>query len=78
MIDPNVHVANMTRELADRIGGGNVKDSDIPIIAQEIIRKKRMQLKPEIAGHSKDGQMMLDAFGRKALVYPDGTVKEIG
>jgi hypothetical protein len=78
MKDPNIHIAEMTRELVDRLSAGNVKESDIPNIAQEIIRKKRTQLKPEIAGHPKEGQVMLDSFGRKAMVYPDGSLKELG
>jgi len=78
MIEPIVGVAGMMRELVDRMADGKSKPEDIPNITHEIIRKKRMQLKPEIAGHPKEGQIMLDSLGRKALVYPDGSVKEIG
>lgn len=78
MTEPIVGVAGMMRELVDRMADGKSKPEDIPTITQEIIRKKRMQLKPEIAGHPKEGQIMLDSLGRKALVYPDGSVKEIG
>lgn len=77
MRDPNLNIAEMTRELADRISEGNIKDSDIPAIAQDIIRRKRIQLKPEISGHPKEGQLMMDATGNKAMVFPDGSIKEI-
>jgi hypothetical protein len=75
--DPDIHIAGMMRQLAERASGSGVKETDIPGIAQDIMRKKRIQLKPEIAGHSAEGQMMLDQFGRKAIVMPDGTMKEV-
>lgn len=78
MTEPIIGVSEMMHELVDRMADGKSKPEDIPMITQDIIRKKRMQMKPEIAGHPKEGQMMLDAFGRKAMVYPDGTMKEIG
>lgn len=78
MIDLNIHIAGMTRNLIDQISNGQVKDSDIPKIANDIIKQKRMQLKPSIAGHPAEGQIMLDALGRKAMVFPDGSIKEIG
>lgn len=78
MKDKVVDIAQMTRELDQRIRTGNVKDEDIPRIAQEIIRNKRIQLKPEISSHPTEGRMMMDAYGHKAMVLPDGSIKEIG
>ncbi len=78
MTEPIIGVSEMMHELVDRMADGKSKPEDIPNITQEIIRKKRMQLKPEIAGHPKEGQIMLDSLGRRAMVYSDGSVKEIG
>lgn len=68
-------VANMTRELMDRYSQGNIKDEDLPKHANEIIKKTRLALNPKIGQAGSQGQLMMDAFGNVAKVYPNGEVE---
>lgn len=72
------HVADMTRELDARLSSGNVPDAEIMNIARDILRRKRVEVRPEIVDHPPEGKLMMDAFGNKAMVLPDGTIKEMG
>lgn len=72
------HVADMTRELDARLSSGNIPDSEIMNVARDIIRRKRVEIRPEIVDHPPEGKLMMDAFGNKAMVLPDGSIKEMG
>lgn len=71
------HIKSMVDELFDRCETEGLTETDIPRVTEEIIRKKRQEIIPGIAGFSKEGQTMIDAQGNKALVFPDGSIKEI-
>jgi len=67
MKSPTVHIAEMTRELASRLAQGNVADSDIPKIANEIIKKKRLELNLNIAGHPNPASLWLTPLETRRL-----------
>ncbi len=64
------------KELIKKVQAG-IKDEDIVPAAKEIINKNTVENNPQLTGFSEKGQLMIDAFGNKALVFPDGRIEEI-
>jgi len=45
--------------------------------ADKVIKGGNLIAMPDIANASDKGQLRIDAFGNKAIVYPDGTIEEV-
>ena len=51
-------------------------DKRILEITNEEIHNQNIANHPEISTFGEKGQLMMDAFGNKALVYPNGRIEE--
>ena len=66
--------ANMTKDLIQRTQGAE----DPRDVVKDVIKDQVKEGKPEINSFdAKKGQLMIDANGNKAIVYPDGSYEEI-
>jgi hypothetical protein len=70
-----VDVANW---FIDDVEAAEIKDSNaIMEAAKKAVNKKIVERNPAIGGVRKEGQIMIDVNGNKALVFPDGSHEEI-
>jgi hypothetical protein len=60
-----------------RITSENVSGEQIMSVATDEVRKQRLIDNPTMASLPKEGTLHVDRFGNKAIVYPDGTYKEV-
>lgn len=47
------------------------------VATRETITENTVKVKPEVIGYPKDGKLMVDKNGNKALVFPDGHYEEV-
>jgi hypothetical protein len=47
------------------------------VVAEDIRRRTVIELNPSISTAPKDGVLKVDRNGNKAIVYPDGSFKEV-
>lgn len=66
----------MMRLLNEKDKSG-IPDDEIVPAANDILRKQILGIQPNILAFKEGGQIMMDAEGNKALVFPDGTIQEI-
>ncbi len=69
--------ANALLNILKRIQKENAVDKRILDITNEEIRKQGLKDNPNISTNDEKGTLMIDAFGNQALVFPDGTIKEV-
>lgn len=74
---PPLAAADTFSRVIKRLKNENTKDEDILPVVNDEIRKQRLEENPGISKFSKDGQLCVDRFGNKALVYPDGTYSPV-
>lgn len=72
-----VSVGKLMNSVVDRVIQENAKGEQVNQIAREEIRKENVFNNPAVANYNKEGQLMVDANGNKAIVYPDGRIKEV-
>jgi hypothetical protein len=60
-----------------RITSENVSGEQIMSVATDEVRKQRLIDNPTMSSLPKEGTLHVDRFGNKAIVYPDGTYKEV-
>ncbi len=66
--------ARLGAELMDRYLNTDESGKDI---TNDIIKKEQKRVNPLIGNADEEGTLMIDAFGNKAIVYPDGRIKEV-
>lgn len=67
----------MMKELFRRAMGKDTPPEETEKIVDEIIKSETKSLNPVVGNADEKGTLMIDAFGNKAMVYPDGRVEEI-
>ena len=55
---------------------GNITPEQAPQVANDLIKKQRVEDNPKIATLPKGGKKHTDAYGNVATIYPDGELKE--
>jgi hypothetical protein len=70
-------VGNIFMSMMKRITSENVSGEQIMSVATDEVRKQRLIDNPTMASLPKEGTLHVDRFGNKAIVYPDGTYKEV-
>lgn len=68
------NVAEAQMKLVETIQKDNVKNEDIPKVADKIIGESNLKKHPEWASLPETGKEGVDRFGNRVLVYPDGRV----
>lgn len=67
----------MTKELVKKIRGGQIIEANIEEEGRKIVNEQNKELNPSVGAAKKEGQLMIDADGNKAIVFPDGSYKEV-
>ena len=75
--DVSGNTADLTKKAIDAFSKGNVSISALPNLVNDLIRQTIIQGNPFIAAANKAGELMVDAYGRRATVYPDGRIESI-
>lgn len=72
-------IASMTMAFLNKIteGSGVTGAYAATEAAQTIMRNQALKTNPNMALAQKDGTVMVDSAGNKAIVYPDGTIKPL-
>jgi hypothetical protein len=65
--------AEVVQDFYRKVGESGSKPSEALSTAKEIVNQKNVQANPEVSKAPKQGRIMMDANGNKALVFPDGS-----
>ncbi len=69
-------IFNMSKELIEKVKEGQNAE-ELEKSSTEILYKERANQNPDITSFGEQGQIMIDAQGNKARVFPDGRIEEI-
>jgi len=73
MTEENLPQGKMLENLFNRLRSGDGVSSAI----SKAVIDTRKDIKPDIESLTNKGQLMIDANGNKAIVYPDGRIEEV-
>jgi hypothetical protein len=65
--------AKVMMEFNEKVAAQNTKHDGYMGVAKQVINEKNVKDNPKIINNKKQGQLMIDAHGNKAMVYPDGS-----
>jgi len=71
--DPSVR---LMRKFVKEAKKGEITPDQAPKVANDLMKKQRLEDKPEMATYSKKGKPHVDAFGNVSHYFPDGDVRE--
>ncbi len=74
--EPVVATARMVGKLLGRVDEKSTEEA-ITKAGQEIIKEQRKELNPRVGVADEKGVEMIDAYGNRARVFPDGRIEEI-
>jgi len=66
------HLSEAMEALQDQVISGAISPEQAQDTARAIAAGQALKINPNISSAKKGGQMMVDRFGNKAMVYPDG------
>lgn len=68
---------SLTNDLINHVKEKQTPAEEIVEVASKLVRDKTLDIRPDIAGFSEKGEIMVSADGSKALVFPDGRYEPI-
>ena len=71
--DSKEDAAKAMLDFNDKVAAQNTKHDGYMGVAKQILNEKNVKDNPKIINNKKQGQLMIDAHGNKAMVYPDGS-----
>lgn len=77
MPDPAIMLSEMINDFVVKLDNNGISEENIDEETKKIIQDERKTINPLIVTTDEEGTLMMDAFGNKAIVYPDGRIKEI-
>jgi len=75
---PGLSPSALMKNTLDIAMAAGSQAKDLPGIAKQVIMETTKKINPALSSISKNGQVIVDAFGRKGIVYPDGTIDQDG
>ncbi len=66
------HATSVMDQLQEQVKSGQISQEQLLQTAKNLVANKALQVNPTITSAKKGGQMMVDRYGNKAIVYPDG------